>query len=375
MRVKGVIEIVLRALVFWLSLLELLAGARGWWGLSWLGRSAGRRLLWLLPLAALRGLPARRSWALLGVLAALPAALWVQITASNRRNPLLNPLLRLRPGAYERYHVTRLDIPMRAGHLPALHITPTRGTSAAVCVAHGSGCDKTSYIWRMVDELVARGVAVLLIDLDGHGENPRPQRFPEITEDIDVAVGWLRGQYARVGVLGISLGGCIAARTVADGLDVDALAVLEAPPQLHYTQRDVYREAAALVRPNLLHLFDECTVQHMIGAWTTTPIRAQIGTHDLIARLDVLGSLPRIQTPLLLLYGGSDAIVKPHQAEQVRRAAPPGAVYRLVPWASHLTLVLTPAALRMVGAWAAQLAEATEQPVQTSDVEEAHDRG
>ena len=30
-------------------------------------------------------------------------------------------------------------------------------------------------------------MAVLLVDLDGHGENPRPQSYPEITEDVMVA--------------------------------------------------------------------------------------------------------------------------------------------------------------------------------------------
>lgn len=351
----AVITTFLRALVFWLAVFELLAGMRRWWGLSWLGRSFPHALRWALPLLLLGRMRARRAWLFASLLLALPAALWIQIKASSRRNTLLNPLLRLRPGAYAGYTIARFDIPMPAGYLPALHVVPQGEASAVVCILHGSGCDKTSYIWRMVDMLTEQHVAVLLVDLDGHGENPRPQSFPEITEDVATAVGWLRERYERVGLLGISLGGCIAARAVADGVEVDRLAVLEAPPLLHYTQRDVWREAAALARPYLLDLFTDCTVEHMIGAWTTAPIRARIGTHDLIAALDLLGSLPRIRVPLLLLYGGSDAIVKPYQAEQARRAAPPNTTYTLVPWASHLTLVLTPAALRLVGAWAAQL--------------------
>lgn len=345
----------LRALVFWLGVFELLAGVRQWWGLSWLGRTCPHALRWSLPVLALVGMRVRRRWLLASLLVSLPAAVWIQIQASSRRNKILNPLLRLRPGQYAVYNITRHDIPMLDGYLPALHVVPQGETNAAVCILHGSGCNKTSYIWRMVDMLAEQNIAVLLVDLDGHGENPRPQSFPEITEDVATAVGWLRERYERIGLLGISLGGCIAARAVADGVEVDRLAVLEAPPQLRYTQRDMWREAAALVRPNLLDLFNDCTVEHMIGAWTTTPIRARIGTHDLIAALDLLGSLPRIGVPLLLLYGGSDAIVKPRQAEQARQAAPPGTTYMLVPWASHLTLVLTPTALRLVGEWAAAL--------------------
>lgn len=344
-----------RALLFWLSAFELLAARRGWWGLSWLGPRFPHALLLPLPGAVL--LRARRSRGRLAlnlVLAALPALL-LQVAASTLRNRALNPLLRLRPGRYDDRTITRLDIPMPQGHLPALHIVPERAAAAAVCVLHGSGCDKTYYAWRLVDALVGRGMAVLLIDLDGHCENPRPQSFPAIVEDADVATTWLRERYAAVGLLGISLGGCIAARAVADGAAVDALGVLEAPPRLHFTRADMWREGLALARPYLLDLFCDCTVEHLIRAWNFVPIRATISTWDLIDALDLLGSLPRIGAPLLLLYGGDDAIVKPAQAEQVRRAAPRGAKFGLVRGASHLTLILTPETLCLVGEWFAEV--------------------
>lgn len=339
-----------RALLFWLALFELIAGWRRWWGLSWLGPALPRGLL--LPLlGALKGWRANTGrWAACLALA-LPPALLLQITAGSLLNPLLNPLLRLRPGRYHRYTIDRLDLPMREGHLPALHVVPRGGASAVVCVVHGSGCDKTSYAWRLVDTLVERGLALLLIDMDGHGENPRAQSFPAITEDADVAVAWLRERYRHVALLGVSLGGCVAARAVADGVLVDALVVLEAPPLLRYTQIDVCREAFALVRPYLLDIFNDCTAQALMNAWEYPPIRAAISTWDLIAALDVSGSLARIDMPLLLIYGASDAIVKPAQAAQVWAALPAHAAFHMVPGASHLTLILTPQALQIVGQW------------------------
>jgi alpha-beta hydrolase superfamily lysophospholipase len=338
-----------RALLFWLTLFELIAGWRRWWGLSWLGPSLPRGLL--LPLALLLGQrPSKRGW-LAGLALAMPPALLIQLAAGSLRNPRLNPLLRLQPGRYDRYTIDRLDIPMREGYVPALHVVPRGGALAAVCVVHGSGCDKTSYAWRLVDTLVERGLALLLIDMDGHGENPRAQSFPAITENVDVAVAWLRERYSSVGLLGVSLGGCVAARAVADGVAVDALAVLEAPPLLHYTQADVYREAIALARPYLLDLFNDCTVQALIKAWEYPPIRAAISTWDLIEALDVRGSLARIDTPLLLIYGASDAIVKPDQAAQVWAALPTDATFHLLPGVSHLTMVLTPQALQIIEAW------------------------
>jgi alpha-beta hydrolase superfamily lysophospholipase len=340
-----------RALLFWLALFELLAGTRGWWGLSWLGRRFPHRLLLPLPLVAWLGTRVNRGQAALALALAAPAALAIQVAASSQHNRALNPMLRLRPGHHVDRTVEELRIPMREGYLPGLHLAPHAGAAMAVCVLHGSGDNKTAYMWWPADALLAQGIAVLLVDLDGHGENPRPQRFPQIIEDVAAAVGWLRERYERVGVLGISLGGCVAARAVAGGVDVDALAVLEAPPQLHFTRADMRREALALARPRHLHVFSDCTAEHMVRTWSTAPIRAEISTWDLIAALDLLGSLPRVGAPILLLYGASDAIVKRSQAEQARRAAPPGATFRLVPGASHLTLILNRDVLREIGEW------------------------
>jgi pimeloyl-ACP methyl ester carboxylesterase len=168
-------------------------------------------------------------------------------------------------------------------------------------------------------------------------------------------VAWLRERYERVGVLGISLGGGIAARAVADGLAVDALALMEAPARLRFTQADIDRikilEAAAFARLYLLDLFSDCTAYHLYRAWEYPPIRAEISTWDLFDALDLPGSLQKIAAPLLLIYGGSDAIVTPAQAAQVWAVLPKQARFELVPGASHLTMILTPQALQIVGDW------------------------
>lgn len=340
------------AVLLWLAVLELLAGWRGWRGMAWLRRGGlGRLLAALMLLAGWRGLPGRRGWRAFWLVLAAPIALAVQVAAASLRNRALNPLARLRPGAHTDRFVIDLHITMAEGYLPAIEIAPAAGATAAVALLHGSGDQKTAYTWWIVDALLARGIATLLVDLDGHGANPRPQRFPQILEDATVAVGWLRERYARVGLLGISLGGCIAARAVADGAAADALVVLEAPPQLHYTRADMWREALELRRSHVLAIFQDSTAYDIARAWTTTPIRAAISTWDLIAALDLLGSLPRICVPLLALYGANDAIVKPAQALQVRAALPPGATFELVPSASHLTLFLRRDIQETIAAW------------------------
>jgi pimeloyl-ACP methyl ester carboxylesterase len=349
-------KLLLRSLALWLVLLELLAGLRHWRGLSWRG-SAAPHAAALLAAAALhpRGVPwGRRLVAL--TLSALPALL-LQMAAASIRNRRLDPLARLEPGEHADRTVERLDITMAFGHCPALHIVPRDGSEGAVCVLHGSGCDKTYFAWRLASALVERGLAVLLVDLDGHGESPRPQRHPGATEATEIAAAWLRARYRRVGVLGISLGGCIAARAAADGLEVDAVALLETPPHLQFTSADRWREARRLFRPFMFDLLGETTpyrlayaVYDLVRAQSAPRIAAEISTWELIAALDLVGSLRRIQAPLLLVYGGLDAIVPPTQAELARRAAP-GARFVMVPEASHLTLILHPGAVRDTAAW------------------------
>jgi alpha-beta hydrolase superfamily lysophospholipase len=345
------ISLIMRALLFWLALFELAARRNGWWGLSWAGALVPGRLLLALPPFAWLGARTSRGRAAASMALALVPALVVQAAASSLRNRALNPAMRLQPGRHADRTVEHIRLPMREGYLPALHLVPLAGARAAVCVLHGSGDHKAAYTWWFADPLLARGIAELQVDLDGHGENPRPQRFPDMLDDLFVAAGWLRQRYARVGALGISLGAAVAARAVADGADIDALAALEAPPRLILSKADMRREALALARPRLLQAFRDCTVEHLARAWPSAPIRAEISTWDLFDALDLLGSLPRIAVPTLLMYGANDKIVKPEQAEQARRAASPGARFRLVPGASHLTLIVDPAVMREVAEW------------------------
>ncbi len=344
----------MKAILFWLALFEWLAARNGWAGLSWRRPGARAGLPALLAGAALVGLPGGRARRALGLALAAPPALAIQLAASSLRGRRRDPLARLRPGQHADRNVIDLQIGMSEGYLPAILAEPRAGAQMAVALLHGSGDHKTAYTWWMVDALLSQGIATLLVDLDGHGENPRVQRFPQITEDVAAAITWLRARYPRVGVLGLSLGGCIAARAIADGARADALVIMEAPPALQFTRADMRREALALLTPHGLAMFRDCTAYQLARAWNPKPLRVAISTWDLIDALDLLGSLPRIGAPLLLLYGSRDAIVKREQAAQVRAAMPGHTEFRLVPGASHLTLFVRRDIQASVAAWLAR---------------------
>lgn len=342
-------------LLFWLSLLEAMAAVLRLRGLRITGRLTQVCIAPALFLA-LRRLRHNgwHGWHSLA-LTSLPALIGHLALASGR-NRTLDPRLRLRPGIYADRQISRLDIPTATGPVPALYVTPHASPSAAVCVAHGSGCNKTFYAWPIVDMLLQQNMAALLIDLDGHGESPRPQAFPAIVHNIIGPLEWLRIRHERVGVIGVSLGGCVALRAVADTAETDALVVLEAPIWLWYTRWHMLREVLWLLQPAVLRLLRDGSPYHVAHAWESPRIRATIGTHDLIEALDVIGSLQRIAAkahglPLLLIYGGSDAIVPRAQARQVSRVMPPWATLHLLSHASHLSLPIDPRTLRLIADW------------------------
>ncbi|MFQ3663540.1 MAG: alpha/beta fold hydrolase [Chloroflexaceae bacterium] len=345
----------LNALGAWLGALEGLAAAAGLRGLSWGGGPGAT----LLAGAGLAARPAPRTLAL-----TLLPALLLQVGLATLRQRHLDPKRALLPGAHAGYTVARIDVPMAHGPVPALHIVPARGATGAVCVAHGSGCDKTFYAWRLVEDFTARGLAVLLIDLDGHGESPRPQSFPEIIESVAGPARWLGERYARVGLLGMSLGGAVTARAVADGAPCDALALWAVPPRLRMSMAGYRRaqltEALRLARPQLLHLFRDGSAYHIARAWRTSGIRARIGTWDLFDALDVPGSLGRIaaratRPPLLLIYAGRDGVLPVGAAEEIRAATAGWGEFHLVRGASHVSVAIEMETIRRTGSWFAAL--------------------
>lgn len=341
------------ALALWLGVLEGLARRARLTGLSWGGP-------WMGPLLAAGALTRRPRPAALA--AALPVALLAQVGLATARRRGLNPKLRLLPGAYADRRIERVDIEGAHGPVPALHIVPAGGAAAVVCVAHGSGCDKTFYAWRLVDTLVEGGMAALLVDLDGHGESPRPQAFPAIVESVAGPARWLRARYGRVALLGMSLGGAVTARAVAEGAPCDALAIWAAPPRLRLTNEQYRRvriaEGLRIARPTLAHLFRDGAPDHVVRAWQTSGIRAQIGSWDLFEALDLLGSLRRIgarsdRPPLLLVYAGRDAVLPAGSAAEVRAATAGWGQFHLVRRASHVSLPIEPETLRVTAGWLA----------------------
>jgi pimeloyl-ACP methyl ester carboxylesterase len=85
------------------------------------------------------------------------------------------------------------------------------------------------------DFLSEHGHPVLRIDLPGTGDSAGTPEQPDLvatwTRAIEMAAGWLAGQpgVARVAVIGLGLGGLLAAASIADGVPIHDLVLWAAP--------------------------------------------------------------------------------------------------------------------------------------------------
>jgi alpha-beta hydrolase superfamily lysophospholipase len=111
------------------------------------------------------------------------------------------------------------------------------GSSApAVLLLHAFSRERRDMA-ELADELAARGFSTLALDLRGHGESvwkggarlgtsPSLQTSPNgFPRDVEAACAWLRPRASRLGVLGLSLSGNLAALATATGWANAAAAV------------------------------------------------------------------------------------------------------------------------------------------------------
>jgi pimeloyl-ACP methyl ester carboxylesterase len=238
-------------------------------------------------------------------------------------------------------------------------LLPTSEMGAAICIVHGAGDTKISFKWRLVRALLAEGFTVLTIDLPGHGDNRRqPLSYPESLSAVPAALRFLRAQpgIRHVGLIGVSLGGAMAIRALAEQASpirlVDALVLLATPICLKYTKGLFYREMwNTCYQAPLLSLLQEITVKQLRESWYSGGYRSRHNTSELfylLRPLDYIGKLKDI--PMLLVYSRSDLVAPPDQAQAMRQAAP-HADFIESKKASHVALILMPDIIRQMVKW------------------------
>jgi pimeloyl-ACP methyl ester carboxylesterase len=336
-----------------LGLLQLLASYKGLRGASLTGRY--RCLGFLVGAILFLGgafLVSDTVWALVFVLPASVLALVCLVAVGSLVGRDLDSTRFLRPGDWTEGSSRAVHIPNEGRVIPGLLITPPVRTAAAVCLVHGSGDNKTAFKWRLIGALLSRGLTILTIDLGGYGENQTPQRWPDCTAEIPVALAWLRDQpgVRRVGLLGISMGGALSAHAAVTA-EPDALALCETPISFHFRKAMVWHEAWNTLRSPVLDLMQEVTAWQIWRTWGAGRVDREIPLSDLIRRLDVPGQVAQLTCPLHLVYGQRDDIAPPEHGRRLHQVAEAPTRLTVVTGASHLTLILLPQTTNTLADW------------------------
>ncbi|TGB07592.1 alpha/beta fold hydrolase [Streptomyces sp. MZ04] len=179
-----------------------------------------------------------------------------------------------------------------------------------VVVVPGLDSAKEEFL-DLVSALLARGLAVFAMDGPGQGVLAATTTFVSEYEQVVGRVIDAIG-VARVGIVGLSLGGYFAARTAALEPRVAAVATVSGPSRLHWEElpppvRDIMAGRAG-------------------GA---------DAAREFVRHVDLTDLAPRIAAPLLVVDGDQDVIPGVTNGEPLARLAPHG-TYLSVPHGDHL---------------------------------------
>lgn len=340
----------------------------GWRGLSligpsrWLGGGLGLALL------AAGAVLLPPTWTVLGwVLPAVGLALVLLLLGGSFIQPPPHP-----DRLFEQHHPAHAHcqpVLIPAGEqppMPGVLLRPPgfspENSRPAVLIIPGAGDTKTNFKWRLVLALLAEGLTVLTIDPPGHGAyRQRPMAYPDCLSAVPDAVKFLRSQpgVTAVGLLGVSLGGALALKSLATpalwaaspGL-VEALVVMATPTHLEFKRSLIYRVMWRTVfRAPVLSLFKEMSARQVRQSWLTGGYRSRHSTAEMFDLLDPLDSLSQLGSiPTLLVYSRRDAVSPPAMAQAMRQVAPWAALIE-APTASHITLILLPEINRRLARW------------------------
>ena len=195
--------------------------------------------------------------------------------------------------------VRRVEVPWRTTHLPGYLALPetTSGPAPLVVMLNGTSTSKEeTLLWS--GAFLEQGLAVLALDWPGSGESslhvpPTPDCDDFMEGVIVVVSGESVIDASRIGLVGFSLGGAVAALAAANDRRVGAIVAVTPP----FDPRPWLARAQPLLRRHLATI---------------------AGGEEQLTRLTSGFALPgvmgRVRCPVLVFGAGRDLIVPPEEA-------------------------------------------------------------
>lgn len=210
-------------------------------------------------------------------------------------------------------------------------------------VAHGfTGSSRTPDVVAISRALAGTGAGVLAIDFRGHGRSGgRSTVGAEEIHDVAAAVAWLRAHgYARVAVLGWSMGGSAVLRHAGLGGDADAVVSISSPGRWYERGTRPMRVVHWLCETRTGHVALRLGRRtRMAGAsWDPVPE----APHEVAGRI--------LPTPLLIIHGDADHYFPLRHARLLLDAAP-GATLWVEAGMGHAESATTPDLVARIAGW------------------------
>jgi 2,6-dihydroxypseudooxynicotine hydrolase len=202
----------------------------------------------------------------------------------------------------------RIVVPLEGGDAVG-NLRRPHGSDRTPVVILLPGLDSTKEeFWNWETVFLSRGMATFSFDGPGQGEtglslNIRPDYEVAATAAIDSLAGRARLDPARLGAVGVSLGGYYVARSAAFEPRLRAVAGVSGP----YDMRAQWDSMPSLTRETFIH--------HS-GAGGEADARARA------AQLTLEGVAERIRQPFLVITGRLDRVVPWEQTRRMADAAP-----------------------------------------------------
>jgi pimeloyl-ACP methyl ester carboxylesterase len=211
-------------------------------------------------------------------------------------------------------------------------------------VAHGfTGSSARPAVQAICRTLSASGAGVLAPDLRGHGRSGgRCTVGADEIHDVAAGVGWLRERgYARVAVLGWSMGGSVVLRYAGLGGAADAVVAISSPGEW-------YERGTRRMR--IVQWLCETRSGRLVTRFGRhTRVSADCWADEVPAQpVDIVGNIAPV--PLLVVHGDADGYFPVRHAEVLAAAASDASVW-IEPGMGHAELATTPELLERIVAW------------------------
>lgn len=266
------------------------------------------------------------------------------------------------PGTYEAYTHERLHFLLDRAAVPGSWFVPHAPAGGTVLLLHGALTFALPPYAHCVEALLARGLRVLAIELDGHGENPRAFTAQGVAECAPAALRYLYGRpdvdAGRVGMLGVSLGGACALHAMANDPAVKAAVTVCTPLELkpgHPVQQAL--EFSGVATPGGLQMLAAMPAQHLMafleetmrvegGALHMLDPRTPVAVNEAVRHLDPLGSAAALgDRPYMAVHGEWDTVAPADHARALHARASGPRELVVSAMRNHFTIMWCPRAM------------------------------